>query len=110
MAKHYWRLLLRAGSATGVAMAATVVSSPSWFPWGRAQVATPPTPDVRRSGLVSHWDDAFYGRELPDPVAAGELLLTPGLLWTAAEEDASAAKEATKEYLARVRVRAPVLA
>ena len=100
MAKHYWRLLLRAGSATGVAMAATVVSSPSWFP--RAQVAMPPSPGVRRSGLVSHWDDAFYGRELPDPVAAGELLLTPGLLWAAAEEDAAAVNETPTEYFARV--------
>ena len=104
MAKQYWRFLLRAGSATtGIAVAATAASSPIWFPWGRAHVAAPPPPDVRRSGLVSKWDDAFYGRELPDPVAAGELLLTPGLLWAAAEKDAAAAKVVTKEYLLSVR-------
>ena len=61
--------------------------------------------DDARYGLVSKWDDQFYGLALPDPSAAGELLLTPGLLWAASEKDAAAANEAPNEYLARVRAR-----
>lgn len=90
-------------------MAATAASSQSWFPWWRSQVAPPAPPDVRRSGLVSDWDDAFYGLALPNPIAAGELLLTPGLLWAAAEMDAAAANMATNDYLARVRKSAAAL-
>ena len=59
--------------------------------------------DARQHGLVSQWDDAHYGRALPDPAAAGELLLTPGLLWAAAVRDAVAAQEAPAAYVARVR-------
>jgi hypothetical protein len=54
---------------------------------------------------VSQWDDAYYGRALPDPAAAGALLLMPGLLWAAAERDAAAAQEEPKKYVARVRGR-----
>ena len=61
--------------------------------------------DVERLGLVSQWDDAFYGRALADPAASGRLLLAPGLLWAAAERDAAAADEAPAEYVARVRGR-----
>jgi hypothetical protein len=60
---------------------------------------------VRRLGLVSQWDDAFYGRALADPAASGRLLLAPGLLWAAAERDAAAADEAPAGYVARVRGR-----
>ena len=58
--------------------------------------------DVIRNGLVSEWHNAYYGLALPDPVAAGELLLTPGLLWDTAAKDAAAANMATKDYLGRV--------
>ena len=65
------------------------------------QVASPL--HVRRDGLVSTWDDNFYGRELPDPVAAGRLLLAPGLLWAAAEQDTAVANLTPKAYVERVR-------
>ena len=61
-----------------------------------------PSVDVRHVGLVSQWDDKYYGLALPDPFSAGELLLTPGVLWSAAENDAAAAGETPKDYLARV--------
>ncbi len=55
-------------------------------------------------GLVSKWDDAHYGLALPDPVAAGALMWTPGLLSAVAERDVAAAAPArTREkYLADV--------
>ena len=59
---------------------------------------------LRRNGLVSTWNDKYYGVELPDPVAAGRLLLSPGLLWAAAEQDAAAVGESPAAYLARVLV------
>ena len=58
---------------------------------------------LRRNGLVSTWNDKYYGVELPDPVAAGRLLLSPGLLWAAVELDAAATKETPADYMARVR-------
>ena len=57
---------------------------------------------LRRNGLVSTWNDKYYGVELPDPVAAGRLLLSPGLLWAAVELDAAATKETPADYMARV--------
>ena len=65
--------------------------------------------DVRLIGLVSQWHDDYYGLALPDPIAAGELLLTPGLLWAAAAMDAACANESPKDYLARVRKGAAAL-
>ena len=58
--------------------------------------------DVRLVGLVSQWHDEYYGLALPDPIAAGELLLVPGLLWAAAAKDAAFASESPKDYLTRV--------
>ena len=58
--------------------------------------------DLRFFGLVSQWDDAHYGLVLPNPVAAGELLLTPGRLWAAAVKDAAEANKAPKDYVALV--------
>ena len=84
-------------------MAAITASPPARAASWRAPAATPDA--ARRLGLVSQWDDAYYGRALPDPAAAGALLLTPGLLWAAAGRDAAAAKEAPGDYLARVRGR-----
>ena len=62
-----------------------------------------PISDPVKFGLVSKWDENYYGRAgLPDPASSGNLLLTPGLLWAAAERDAAVSNEAPKEYLARV--------
>ena len=60
---------------------------------------------LHAAGLVATWDDAFYCREELDPVAAaaaGRLLLTPGLLRAAAEQDAAAVGEAPEAYVIRV--------
>ena len=84
-------------------MAAITASPPARAASWRAPAAIPDA--ARRLGLVSQWDDAYYGRALPDPAAAGALLLAPGVLWAAAARDAAAAHEAPDAYVARVRGR-----
>jgi energy-coupling factor transporter ATP-binding protein EcfA2 len=86
-----------AGSGTRVTAAGLAAAA------GQATEQTASVLDARQHGLVSQWDDAHYGRALPEPAAAGELLLTPGLLWAAAVRDAAAAQEAPAAYVARVR-------
>ena len=84
-------------------MAAIAASPPARAASWLAPAAIPDA--ARRLGLVSQWDDAYYGRALPDPAAAGALLLAPGVLWAAAARDAAAAHEAPDAYVARVRGR-----
>jgi len=82
---------------------AVVAAAPLGWRASCAPVAPPrPADDARQHGPVSQWDDAHYSH---DPAAAGELLLTPGLLWAAAVRDAAAAQEAPAGYVARVRGR-----
>jgi hypothetical protein len=68
---------------------------------GASSTATPQQ-HLRAHGLLARWDDAHYGLELPDPVAAGQLLHWPGLLWDAVQADAAESREAPGANMQRV--------
>jgi Cdc6-like AAA superfamily ATPase len=71
----------------------------------RAQCGAPHLTDSVCFSFFVSQADQFAQATFANPVAAGSLLFTPGLLWEAVKQDAAAARETPEAYLARVRQR-----